>query len=168
MKPEAGKFVLVLRKRVQIVAYVKEAFVDFYYHDYTDFETPKAQKWMRELLRDVIESVANRILPGRVRYWEQTTGMFGKGFEVKKLRRRVMGCCTADNRIMLQPFVVIFKPEWRDTVILHEIAHYRYKNHKKEFWDFLSRLSGTDARKAKKRMDEELTPYYDYYIFLTK
>ena len=68
----------------------------------------------------------------------------------------------------LQPFLVIFKEEWMDGVILHEIAHYKYKHHRKSFWDFLSKLIGEDSKIANVKHDIALSPYYGYYIYLTK
>ncbi|MDE6484873.1 MAG: M48 family metallopeptidase [Duncaniella sp.] len=141
--------------------------LDIIYSPLTEFDTPKVQKWLRELMRDVITDRARKILPDRVRYWENKKGMHGKGVIVKNLRKNVLGCCTGDNEIHLPPFLVIFKQEWMDGVILHEMAHYIHKHHRKPFWDLLSQLLGTDARKADAKTDIALSPYFDYYRYLT-
>lgn len=49
------------------------------------------------------------------------------------------GSCTYDNRLFFS-FMLIFAPkELIDYVIIHELAHIRYKNHSQDFWDFMQR-----------------------------
>ena len=123
----------------------QDCILDLIYHDYTDFETNKIQNWLRELMRDTILRIAKVVLPARVKYWENMKGLHGSGVTVKRLRKNVLGYCTFNNHITLQPFLVIFKQEWTDGVILHEMAHYKCKHHRKSFWTFLSTLIGEDS-----------------------
>ena len=55
-----------------------------------------------------------------------------------------------------------------DGVIPHEVAHYKYKHHRKPFWDFLSELIGDDSKMAKVKDNIAMSPYYNYYLYLTK
>ena len=48
------------------------------------------------------------------------------------------------------------------------MAHYRYKHHRKTFWNFLSELIGEDSKMAKVKDDIAMSPYYNYYLYLTK
>lgn len=57
---------------------------------------------------------------------------------------------------------------YSDGVILHEMAHYKYKHHRKLFWDHLSALLGGDAGLARAKDFIAMSPYYDYYLYLTK
>lgn len=142
--------------------------LDMIYHDKTHFEDRKVQKWLRELMRDTILRMAKEVLPERVRYWENLKGIHGTGVSVKRLRKNVLGYCTFHNHITLQPFLVIFKQEWMDGVILHEMAHYKHKHHRKSFWDYLSTLLGQDSKLAKVKDDINMSSYYEYYLYLTK
>lgn len=168
----AGRHVFRLRRRAEIIVQChgskEDARVDFIYHPDTDFEARGMQKWLRELLRDIIYSVAGEVLPKRVRYWEDEKGLHGSGVKIERLKKNVLACCTSSNEIMLQPFLILFKTEWLDEVILHEMAHYRFKHHRKSFWTYLSSLLGYDAKQAKARKDIELSPYYGYCLYLTK
>ena len=167
-----GRHVFRYKKSPQVLVQVygenDEARVDLIYHAATDFEARGIQKWLRELFRDIIFNVAAAVLPARVRHWERQKGLYGAGVEIKRLKNSVLGCCSYNNIITLQPFLVLFKEEWTDEIILHEMAHYRYKHHKSSFWKFLSSLLGCDARQAKAKKDIEMSPYYGYCLYLTK
>lgn len=162
-----GRLTLKNDVAVEVISEFHGSQLDIIYSPLTDFDTPRVQKWLRELMRDVITARAREILPARVKYWETLKGVHGKGVKVKKLRKNVLGCCTGDNEIHLPPFLVIFKQEWMDGVILHEMAHYVHKHHRAPFWNYLSQLLGTDARKVDAKTDIALSPYFDYYCYLT-
>lgn len=164
----SDRFVYQGNATVELLAQYHDGILDMIYHDATDFESKKIQKWLRELMRDTILRVARIELPARVKYWENIKGIHGTGVTVKRLRKNVLGQCSYSNHITLQPFLVIFKQEWTNGVILHEMAHYKYKHHRKPFWDFLSTLIGKDSRLAKVKDDIALSPYYNYYLYLTK
>ena len=152
----------------ELIVQYHTGILDIIYHDSTNFETNKNQKWLRELIRDIILRIAKEVLPARVKYWESLKGLHGTGVTIKRLRKNVLGYCTFNNHIALQPFLVIFKQEWMEGVILHEMAHYKYKHHRKSFWDFLSILIGTDSKMADVKNDIAMSPYYNYYLYLTK
>lgn len=166
--PMPNRFVFHVNGSVELLAQYHDGILDIVYHAATDFESKKIQKWLRELLRDIILRVARIVLPARVKYWENMKGIHGTGVTVKRLRKNVLGQCSQSNHITLQPFLVIFKQEWADGVILHEMAHYKYKHHRQSFWNFLSNLIGKDSRLAKVKDDIAMSPYYNYYLYLTK
>ena len=61
--------------------------LDMVYIPTTEFSTKSIQKWLRELFRDIILKVAKKVLPQRVRYWENLKGLKGTGVTVKRLRK---------------------------------------------------------------------------------
>ena len=164
----SDRFVYQSNAAVELLAQYHDGILDMIYHDATDFESKKMQKWLRELMRDIILRVARIELPARVKYWENLKGLHGTVVTVRRLRKNVLGQCSHSNHITLQPFLVIFKQEWADGVILHEMAHYKYKHHRKSFWNFLSTLIGKDSKLAKVKDDIAMSPYYNYYLYLTK
>lgn len=164
----SDRFVYQGNATVELLAQYHDGILDMIYHDATDFESKKIQKWLRELMRDIILRVARIELPARVKYLENLKGLRGTGVTIRRLRKNVLGQCSYSNHITLQSFLVIFKQEWTDGVILHEMAHYKYKHHRKSFWNFLSTLIGKDSRLAKVKDDIALSPYYNYYLYLTK
>ncbi len=164
----SDRFVFQDKGCVDLLAQYHDGVLDMIYHDATDFETKKIQKWLRELMRDTILRVAKVILPARVKYWENIKGLHGTGVTVKRLRKNVLGQCSYSNHITPQPFLVIFKQDWADGVVLHEMAHYKYKHHRKSFWNYLSTLIGKNSELTKAKDDIAMSPYYNYYLYLTK
>ena len=163
-----GRSVFRYRGVPQVVVQNSSGLMDFYYHSGTDFDVRGIQKWLRETIRERIMELACDMLPRRVKYWEDATGLHGTGVTVKHMRRNVYACCSSERHITIQPFLVLFGREWTDETILHEIAHYKYMNHGKEFWAFLSGLLGRNARQSKKKRDKEVGPLLPYCHFLTK
>ncbi len=163
-----GRHTIRSAAKVEVIVQHFADTVDAIFSPDTDFTSPDIQEKLRKVFKSIITHRANEILPDRVRYWENLKGLHGNGVKVMTMRKNILGCCTADNEIHLPPYLVIFKEEWMDGVILHEMAHYRFKHHRKSFWDFLSQLIGSDSRKAKVKDDIALSPYYDYYCYLTR
>jgi predicted metal-dependent hydrolase len=62
------------------------------------------------------------------------------------------GSCSAKNNISLNINLVRLPDELRDYVILHELAHTRFKNHSKKFWAELDKFVGGSAKELSKKL----------------
>lgn len=142
--------------------------LDIVYADKTKFDNLRLQKWLRETIRDEITARAKIVLPSRLRELESKNNLYGNRVFVKKLRGNTMGCCSVYNDISLIPGLIIMPQALIDSVILHEMAHYKYKHHRKSFWKFLSQLLGEDAQTQKGAMDIVLSKYWLQIKFLMK
>ena len=142
--------------------------LDIVYSKNTNFENLRLQKWLRETIRDEITARARIVLPNRLRELERKHNLFGNKVMIKKLRGNTMGCCSIYNDITLMPGLIIMPQPLIDSVILHEMAHYKYKHHRKSFWNFFSQLLGEDARMQKGAMDIALSKYWLQIKFLMK
>lgn len=142
--------------------------LDIVYADNTKFDNLRLQKWLRETIRDEITARAKIVLPSRLRELERKNNLYGNRVFVKKLRGNTMGCCSVYNDISLIPGLIIMPQALIDSVILHEMAHYKHKHHRKSFWNFLSQLLGEDARTQKEAMDIVLSKYWLQIKYLMK
>jgi predicted metal-dependent hydrolase len=61
------------------------------------------------------------------------------------------GSCSGRNNINLNIKIAALPEQLQDYVLLHELVHTKHKNHGREFWRELDRLTG-DARKLRKEM----------------
>ena len=144
------------------------ATLDIVYADNTNFENLRLQKWLRETIRDEITQRAQIVLPPRLRELERKYNLFGNRVFIKKLRGNTMGSCSVYNDISLIPGLIIMPQALIDSVILHEMAHYKHKHHRKSFWNFLSQLLGEDAQTQKEATDIVLSKYWRQIKYLMK
>lgn len=142
--------------------------LDIVYAENTNFGNLRLQKWLRETIRDEITARAKLVLPPRLRELEKKHNLYGNRVFVKKLRGNTMGCCSVYNDITLMPGLIIMPQPLIDSVILHEMAHYKHKHHRKSFWKFLSQLLGEDAKMQKGAMDIALSKYWLQIKYLMK
>ena len=158
------------RKKPVVLIIWNDPVIDIIYTAETDFGCRGIQSWLRTHIRDIITEKAKIVLPQRLRYWLKEKGLESKsrGVVIKKLRKNILGYCTGYNSIALSPMLLIFKQEWCDGVILHEMAHFTHKHHRKSFWNKLSELLGEDSNLAKVKDDIAIAPYYAYYQYLMK
>lgn len=142
--------------------------LDIVYADNTNFGNLQLQKWLRETIRDEITARAKIVLPPRLREFEKKHNLYGNRVLVKKLCGNTMGCCNSYNDIIPTPGLIIMPQPLIDSVILHEMAHYKHKHHRKSFWKFLTQLLGEDAEMQKRAMDLVLSKYWKQIKYLMK
>ena len=121
----------------------------------------------KELEKKIIE-VAERVLPARLHYWENEKHLKAKGVNVRNLRKRTLGQCSANNYITLSPKILLMPEKLMDSVILHEMAHLVHHHHRKAFWQFLSVLLGEDAYEQHLKLSLEMGSKFQYIDFLMK
>lgn len=83
-------------------------------------------------------------------------------YEIKKpeIAIRTMkarwGSCIKDKQIVLLNYELIKAPKYCiDYVVLHELIHFKFRNHDKEFYSFMTALM-PDWKKRKEILDEEV------------
>lgn len=78
------------------------------------------------------------ILP-RAEEWSKKSGLKAKGFSISSARTR-FGSCSWQDRITFSCFLVLYKQEYIDYVIMHELCHTVHKNHSADFYSLLERF----------------------------
>ncbi|MCF6201797.1 MAG: M48 family metallopeptidase [Hydrogenimonas sp.] len=92
---------------------------------------------------DIVEKFykksAAEIVLKRVSYWSDKMNLFPKEVRFRRYKSR-WGCCSKDDVITLNTALLRYDLKLIDYVIIHELAHIRYKNHKKEFWNLVGKF----------------------------
>lgn len=140
--------------------------LDVIYSDRTSWGNRLLQHWLRIKLKECIISIAEKVLPDRMHYWEQQKGLKAKSVSVKLLRGKTLGQCFHDGRIELSPKILLMPESYTDSVILHEMAHLKYHHHRQSFWNYLSILLGEDSKAQSTRMDLEMGIKYFYLDYI--
>ncbi len=116
------------------------------------------QQLIRKAINHALKIEAGKILPARVDYLAKKHGLGYSEIRLKNLKSR-WGSCSSRNNINLNIHLVRLPCYLMDYVILHELAHTIYKNHGKQFWFFLDKLSG-NAKELAREMRNYRTQIY--------
>jgi predicted metal-dependent hydrolase len=80
---------------------------------------------------------ARAYIPDRVAYYSAIMGVKPAGIRITGARTR-FGSCSGKNKLCFSWRVMQYPVEAVDYVVVHELAHIRFKNHQKEFYDFVA------------------------------
>ncbi len=83
-------------------------------------------KWYKK----VVTEETSRKLP----VFEDITGLKSSSFTVRKMKSRWGSCNTKTKKLCFNSDLAKKPMECLEYVIIHELCHIRYNNHKKEFW----------------------------------
>ncbi len=110
--------------------------------------------WVENQLLRYVRREAKKYLTDRTQYLASIHALNYTKLKISSAFTR-WGSCSSRNQINLN-YRLMFLPEHLiDYVILHELAHTIHKNHGTEFWQFLNKLLGNNA----KQLNKELKSY---------
>ena len=89
-----------------------------------------------EAEREACIRAASERLPELVATWSERLGVRPAAVTVTGARTR-FGSCSGRDRLSFSWRLMRYPPETVEAVVVHELAHIRYKNHQKEFYDFV-------------------------------
>ena len=84
----------------------------------------------------VLKQRAKEILPERVAHYSQIMGVLPSAVKITSARTR-FGSCSGKNSICFSYRLMQYATEAIDYVVVHELAHIKYKNHGKQFYAFI-------------------------------
>ncbi len=80
--------------------------------------------------------MAKAILPGKIEQYAARMGVQPMGLTVTSARTR-FGSCSGKNRLSFSWRLMAFPEAAIDYVVVHELAHIRYKDHSRAFYGFI-------------------------------
>jgi len=94
---------------------------------------PKNSKNPRADLKHFYQKMAKKILFSRVDFWAKKVGHFPKKVRISAAKTR-WGSLSAAGTISLSWRLILAPPFAIDAVVAHEMAHFFYPDHSKNFW----------------------------------
>ena len=79
---------------------------------------------------------AKALLPGKIEYFARRMGVEPTGLTVTSARTR-FGSCSGKNRLSFSWRLMAYPEAAIDYVVVHELAHIRYKDHSRAFYGFI-------------------------------
>jgi len=94
------------------------------------------------------------IIPARVKYYSELTGLYPKKVKISNARKR-WGSCGAKGTINIAWRLILFPQEVIDYVVVHELVHLVEHNHSRRFWHRVGQIL-PDYRVHKQRLRENM------------
>jgi len=118
---------LIQRTKKQTKLIFDEHSFILYYHT---FDTILFQKHIDTFYK----KMAQEMIPSLVTQWAETMQVNFSTIRFRKTKRQ-WGSCSSTNRLSFNTMMIKLPLAVIQYIIVHELAHIRYKHHKKDFWD---------------------------------
>ena len=82
---------------------------------------------------------AKEIIPEKVCYFSSVMGVKPESVKINSAQKRY-GSCSGKNNLNFSLYLMDKDERFIDYVVIHELAHIRYHNHSKAFYEFVSRF----------------------------
>jgi len=122
---------------------------DFYYlfgKKFKKEENLDLKALYKEKLLKIIYEIINK--------YSQITNLKPSKISFRYNRTR-WGSCSVKNSITLNYYLAKLPVELIEYVVLHELAHIKYKNHSKDFWNFIKKYMSDYKLRVKKLKEFE-------------
>lgn len=102
-----------------------------------EFSKDERKKVIKEALRSLYKSMADKIVNERLLYYSKIIGVSYNDVRIKEQKTR-WGSCSKKGNLNFN-WKIIMAPQWvMDYVVIHELCHLKHLNHSKEYWAMVS------------------------------
>lgn len=95
----------------------------------------------------MLKAVAKEILPKKVKYYSDMTGLIPTNLHITSAKTR-FGSCSGKNSVSLSWRLMAYDEKAIDYVVLHELAHIKHHNHGKAFYAFIEKYMPDYKKRA--------------------
>ena len=106
-------------------------------------------KWLREFALDIYEELVVKYQSSLKKY-----NIILPQIEIRQMKSRWGSCIPVNNKIILNLNLIKTPICCIEYVVLHELAHFKYQNHSKNFYNFIT-VFMPDWKERKKLLDDE-------------
>ncbi len=145
--------------RKDIGIHLKNGILQISYPDSLPVTHPGVQDGIRYGIEEALRLEAKSFLPGRLAWLAREYGFKFNRVFIKNLKSR-WGSCSGKNNINLNLHLMRLPDELIDYVLLHELCHTVEKNHGKDFWALLDKVTGGRARELDRKVNDYNTKIY--------
>lgn len=101
-----------------------------------------------DLNKEELIKKAKEVLPEKVAYFSSLCKLYPESVKITSAKTR-FGSCSYKNGICFSFRLMYYPEEAVDYVVLHEIAHIKYRNHSLEFYKFIEKYMPDYKRREK-------------------
>ncbi|MCI8621299.1 MAG: M48 family metallopeptidase [Clostridia bacterium] len=117
------------------------------------------KKYIEKVYDELLKEYAMHILEDLVIKYQNVLSEYSikiPKIEIRQMKARWGSCMPIKNKVVFNLSLIKTPIECIEYVVLHELSHFRYQNHSKNFYSFVS-LFMPDWKIRKKILDEEFT-----------
>lgn len=141
IKPDL--FNIIELKGKMLIIHIKEKYIDSYKYISKIYE-----KWLKDysyaIIYEVLENYISKV----------NINIDFPELEIRKMEKRWGSCIRKTNKIIVNSRLIKTPICCIEYVILHELTHFKYINHDKNFYNFIN-IYMPDWKKRKEILDEE-------------
>lgn len=138
-----------IKNDVNVKDEVIEICVKEKYIDNAEYISRLYDKWLREYAMNVFERIVTEYQNVLSDY-----GIKMPRVEVRKTRAIWGSCMPMKNKVTFNLNLIKTPIECIEYVVLHELAHFKFQNHSKDFYNFIAKFM-PDWKERKKILDKE-------------
>lgn len=116
-----------------------EAWISFHLETMKKRVEQEQKHKLNERQVSALKEKAKEVLPQRIAYYSALTGLIPAGIKITSAEKR-FGSCNAKDSLCFSFRLMLYPPEAVDYVVVHELAHIRYKNHGKQFYALIAQV----------------------------
>ena len=150
---------LIAEERKNLRLHVSDSFIEIYYPKQLPVIHEGVQNAIKRAMEYTWRIEALEYLPTRLKDLAQNFGFVYKNLTIKNTRS-FWGSCAYNNSITLSLHLMHLPDNLIDYVLLHELCHTIHKDHSKNFWALLYRVTNGKARQLAKEMQKYSTRVY--------
>lgn len=96
-----------------------------------------------------LKELARKIIPERVKYFSELTGLVPSSVHITSARTR-FGSCSGKNSVSFSWRLMKYPSDCIDYVVLHELSHIKHHDHSAKFYALIARyMPDHEARRKK-------------------
>lgn len=145
------KLVFSAEARLNILVKVSNGFISVRHPNTLNETDSVVQQAARRGVDLAYRKEAHEYLPEKVSEHAKRLGIVYSKVSIKRTTSR-WGSCSAAGNINLSIYLMKLPNHLIDYIIVHELAHIKVKNHRKEFWSYLDMLIGGNAKVLAKEL----------------
>ena len=123
---------------------LKKEIIDAFVNEHSDWIEEKTKLKKIQLLRysevesrsEELKEKARTVIPQKVSYYSELMGLKPTSIKITSAKKR-FGSCSYKNGLCFSYMLMLYPDEAIDYVVVHELAHIKYKNHQKEFYKLI-------------------------------
>ena len=126
------------KNRVSIEINEKEQIVKITVPDNLSQEEIKTlvDKLVKRVLKNQTENLISKKLP----YWSKVTGLPYNEVKIRDAISRYGSCMPSKKNLYFSSRLIMLPEDKVDAIIVHELCHFVYKNHNKDFYNLVERF----------------------------